>query len=56
MFRFLKSPNHLFLLVIFCCLFSLYGAERNIIFFVTDDLSPTLGCYGDKIVVTPAID
>ncbi len=32
------------------------GAERNIIFFVTDDESPTLGCYGDKAARTPAID
>jgi N-sulfoglucosamine sulfohydrolase len=31
-------------------------AERNIIFFITDDESPTLGCYGDKVAVTPAID
>ena len=33
-----------------------WGAERNIVFFVTDDESPTLGCYGDKAAVTPAID
>ena len=32
------------------------AAERNIIFFITDDESPTLGCYGDKIAVTPSID
>ena len=32
------------------------GAERNIIFFVTDDESPTLGCYGDRAARTPAID
>jgi N-sulfoglucosamine sulfohydrolase len=35
---------------------SLNAAERNIIFFITDDESPTLGCYGDKAAVTPAID
>ncbi len=35
---------------------SLNAAERNIIFFITDDESPTLGCYGDKVAVTPAID
>ena len=32
------------------------AAERNIIFFITDDESPTLGCYGDPVAVTPAID
>jgi N-sulfoglucosamine sulfohydrolase len=34
----------------------LFSAEKNIIFFITDDESPTLGCYGDKIAKTPAID
>ena len=32
------------------------AAERNIIFFVTDDESPTLGCYGDPVAVTPNVD
>mgnify|MGYP006248397257 FL=1 len=32
------------------------AAEKNIIFFITDDQSPTLGCYGDSIAKTPAID
>lgn len=32
------------------------ASERNIIFFVTDDESPTLGCYGDPIARTPNID
>lgn len=32
------------------------AAERNVIFFITDDESPTLGCYGDPAAVTPAID
>jgi N-sulfoglucosamine sulfohydrolase len=32
------------------------AAERNIIFFITDDESPTLGCYGDPTAVSPAID
>ena len=34
----------------------LVAAEKNIIFFITDDESPTLGCYGDPIAVTPNID
>lgn len=32
------------------------AAERNIIFVITDDESPTLGCYGDTAAVTPNID
>lgn len=34
----------------------LHGAEKNVIFIITDDESPTLGCYGDPIAKTPAID
>ena len=33
-----------------------FAADRNVIFFITDDESPTLGCYGDTVAVTPAID
>ncbi|MCB9950335.1 MAG: sulfatase [Planctomycetaceae bacterium] len=33
-----------------------HSAERNIIFFVTDDESPTLGCYGDSVAASPNID
>lgn len=32
------------------------AAERNVIFIITDDESPTLGCYGDAAARTPAID
>lgn len=32
------------------------ASEKNIIFFITDDESQTLGCYGDKQAVTPSID
>jgi len=34
----------------------IFGAEKNIIFFITDDQSPTLGCYGDPVAATPAVD
>ena len=46
-----------FLSFFLLCLSSpLPAAEKNIIFFITDDESPTLGCYGDPIAKTPAID
>jgi N-sulfoglucosamine sulfohydrolase len=32
------------------------AAERNVLLVITDDESPTLGCYGDPVAVTPAID
>ena len=32
------------------------AAEKNVLFIITDDESPTLGCYGDTAAVTPAID
>lgn len=32
------------------------AAERNVVFIITDDESPTLGCYGDPVAKTPAID
>ena len=35
---------------------SAFAAERNIVVFITDDESPTLGCYGDPVAVTPAVD
>ncbi len=34
----------------------LLAAEKNIVFVIADDLSPTLGCYGDMAAVTPSID
>ena len=35
---------------------SALSAERNIILFVTDDLSPDTGCYGNTAIRTPSID
>ncbi|MGB7327570.1 MAG: sulfatase [Rubripirellula sp.] len=34
----------------------LLAADRNILFIIADDESPTLGCYGDTAAKTPAID
>jgi len=50
--------NGLYPALLLLCLFGgmARGAERNIIFFITDDESPTLGCYGDPVAKTPAID
>ncbi len=49
------KSGFLFLILAFS-LSTLSAAERNVIFFITDDESPTLGCYGDPVAVTPAID
>lgn len=49
----------LWLAVCFSCLCvasSAIGAEKNIIFIIADDLSPTLGCYGDKAAASPQVD
>jgi N-sulfoglucosamine sulfohydrolase len=32
------------------------AAPKNVVLFVADDLGPMLGCYGNKIIKTPAFD
>lgn len=61
-----KNPNArtalsmLFFLTIGCCMLCMtapaVAAEKNILFFITDDQSPTLGCYGDKVAHSPNLD
>lgn len=46
----------LLLILMWASLNATMAAERNIVFFITDDESPTLGCYGDTVAVTPHID
>jgi N-sulfoglucosamine sulfohydrolase len=48
---------HLFVAIfLLMCTGDVLAAEKNIIFFITDDESPTLGCYGDTAARTPNID
>ncbi|MEP3479401.1 MAG: sulfatase [Fuerstiella sp.] len=54
MFRIVCVASLLGLVLADFCL--LQAAEKNIIFFITDDESPTLGCYGDMVARTPAVD
>ena len=49
-------PRLVCILLFGCPLAPLSAAERNVLFIITDDESPTLGCYGDQVAVTPAID
>ncbi len=46
----------LYLVTIFAVATSGLAAEKNVIFIIADDESPTLGCYGDPVAKTPAID
>ncbi len=50
----MKLPLALCLLLLISL--SATAAEKNVIFIITDDESPTLGCYGDPVAKTPAID
>jgi len=43
------------LTLVWCCDVSL-AAEKNILFFITDDQSLTLGCYGDSVAHSPNLD
>ncbi len=51
-----KIQTYLAILLTVGFLVPAFAADKNIIFIITDDESPTLGCYGDPVAVTPAID
>lgn len=54
---FQKNPMFLpFMLWIAALAHVTLANDRNIVFFITDDESQTLGCYGDPVAVTPNID
>src|SRR6201994_3746711 len=38
------------------CATTAFAAEKNVSFYVADDMSPIMGCYGDKVIKTPNID
>src|SRR5688500_11256206 len=47
------------LIVGFCCGFAttLLSAERpNIVWIITEDMSPHFGCYGERAIQTPNVD
>lgn len=50
---FSKGP---FLAALFACQLSLVAADRNVIFFIADDLGHQIGCYGHPQVKTPHMD
>ncbi|HIF34706.1 MAG TPA: heparan N-sulfatase, partial [Planctomycetaceae bacterium] len=55
----MRSPRFHFVLIgLFLPLFAQVAtaAERNIVLFITDDQSPTMGCYGDDAAQTPNLD
>ncbi|MEJ7691720.1 sulfatase [Daejeonella sp.] len=46
-----------FLLIFFSSMIALaQGKKPNIIWIITEDMSPEMGCYGDKLVQTPNLD
>jgi N-sulfoglucosamine sulfohydrolase len=42
--------------LLLCAPAGLLAAERNVILFVTDDMGPDAGCYGNGVIKTPHLD
>ena len=51
--RVLLRMRHLLFLAL-CC--TLHAAPPNVLFIIVDDLTTTLGCYGNAHVRTPGMD
>ena len=52
----MNSGKRLLLLLAVLVTNVLSATPKNIVFVIADDLSPTLGCYGDRTAVTPNLD
>ena len=50
--------KHIFAIipVLFLPILSAEETPRSVLFIAVDDLAATLGCYGDPVAKTPAID
>lgn len=38
------------------CAHSINASKKNVLMLIVDDLRPALGCYDDRLAVTPNID
>ena len=45
-----------FVILLACLIVTATAAPPNVLLLLVDDLKPALGCYGDKLAITPAID
>ncbi|MBT4665637.1 MAG: sulfatase-like hydrolase/transferase, partial [Opitutae bacterium] len=53
----MKIHSSLICLIALCVKAASLGAERpNVLWITAEDMSPTLGCYGDKDAITPHLD
>jgi N-sulfoglucosamine sulfohydrolase len=56
MSRHIQFLSRLLVVGIACSFFQASAAQKNIVVFISDDQSPTMGCYGDDSAVTPNMD
>lgn len=56
----ITEMSFIFCTLIYLCVFTicahLTNVKKNVVLIIVDDLRPALGCYDDKIAVTPNID